>query len=462
MGMDKKRDWIILGVAVALFFIIGFLPLPAGLSRQGQWALAIFAPTIILWITQPISYPMIFFLDVFLLVVTGVFDPDTVFKGAGSPTVFFLIGAIVLAIAIKKHNLHKRMALTLLEFFGSKPSRFLLGLTCICSFLAMTMPAHGVAALLIPVTLGVLRAADRDMVGTNFSKSLMLTLTYGTSVGSMATLLGGARNPLAISLYYQATGEKATFFQWFLAAFPLALIMTFIVYLILRYIYPPEDIDMRSMRRYLSTEVEEMGPMSIGEKKSLFFFIAAFVLWMVFGTMIGITTVAMLVAVLLGLTNTLTWEDIESQLPWGIIFLYAGAITLAFGLTETGAIAYVAESIMTQIGSNPILVIFVIIVITILLSNLMSNSAATAVILPLAISILMTIGFAPVMGMYVVALPSALAFMFIIGTPASAMVYDTGQVTVKDFFKPGLALILIGIGLFMTVGLGWWKLIGLW
>ncbi len=457
-----NKRWIYIALASIIFLIIVLIPNPEGLSVLGQRTLAIFAFIIILWITRPVSFPVIFFFIAVLLVATGVFTPENAFQGIASSTIFFLIGAIILAFAISKHNLDKRIALSFLKRFGSSPSYFLFGIILISALLSMTMPAHGVVAVLIPIVLSILRSSKNDITETNFSKSILLSVAYASSVGSMGTLLGGARNPLAISLYNQATGDTVSFVNWFVAAIPLVLVMIVFVYFVMRKVYPLEKINMKDMKSFLSKEVKEMGGFSFGEKKALFFLILAFILWAVFGSLVGMATVAVLIAALLGVTKTLTWEDVESKIPWGIIFLYGGAITLAFALTKTGAASFIAQNIINLFAFHPYLLIFSIVVLTIFLSEVMSNAAATGTILPIVLTVFLSIGLSAKMGMYVVALPSAFAFMFIIGTPGSAMVYDTGLLSTRDFLKPGLALNLIGIGLFMTIGLGWWKILGLW
>ncbi len=462
MHVEMEKRWIYLALAFIIFSVILFLPNPEGLSILGQRALAVFSFTIILWVTRPVSFPIIFFFISVLLVATGVFTPETAFQGIASSTIFFLIGAIILAFAISKHDLDKRIALSFLKRFGKSPSHFLLGIILISAFLSMTMPAHGVVALLIPIVLSILRSSKKDITNTNFSKSILLSVAYASSVGSMGTLLGGARNPLAISLYNQATGETISFANWFLAAIPLVLVMIVFVYFVMKKTYPLEKINMIDMKFFLSKKVQDMGSFSSGEKKALFFLILAFILWAVFGSIIGMATVAVLIAALLGVTKTLNWEDVESKLPWGIIFLYGGAITLAFALTETGAAEYIAQNIISTFAVHPYLVIFIVVVLTIFLSEVMSNAAATGTVLPIALTVFLSMGLSAKMGMYVVALPSAFAFMFIIGTPGSAMVYDTGILNARDFLKPGLILNLIGIILFMTLGLGWWKILGLW
>ena len=460
---DKnKRKWMFILIAISIFILLSLFPNPEGLSQTGQYALAVFAFTITLWITRPVSFPMIFFFTAVLLVGTGVLTPENAFQGAGSSTIFFLLGAIILAFSLSKYDLDKRIALKFLKRFGSKPTTFLFGTVLISALLSMMMPAHGVVALLIPIMLSILRAAKTEMIGTNFSKAILLSLAYGSSIGSMGTLLGGARNPLAISIYYQTTNEMVSFLDWFIAAIPLVLVMIGFVYLVLRFYYPLEQIDMNYLQNYLQKEVKKMGKISYGELKVIFFIVLAFILWSLFGTIIGMATVAVFIAGLLGVSNTLNWEDVEKKLPWGIIFLYAGAITLSFALSETGASSFIAQNLIQFVSVNPLLVILVVVTLTIFLSEVMSNSAATATILPITLTIFTSLGLSAKTGMYVVALPSAFALMFIIGTPGSAMVYDTGFLRVKDFLKPGLTLNLIGIAIFMTLGLGWWKMIGLW
>lgn len=462
MPNESGKKWYSLALAFLIFLVILLFPTPEGLTLEGHRALAIFVLTVILWILRPISFAMSFFLIVSLLVILGVFKPESAFQGFGVTTIFFLIGAFILASAISKHGLHKRIALKLLGRFGNSPTSLVFGITFIAAFLSMAMPEHGVVALLIPVILGILNSSKRDLTNSNLSKALLLGLTYGASTGSMGTLLGGARAPLAISIYYEATGKSVSFLDWFIAAFPLALFMTVMVYIILKKFYPPEEVDMAELRRYLASEVKEMGPMSIGEKKALFFMVFAFVLWVGFGSLIGMATVAVLISALLGITGTLKWEDVEKKMPWGLIFLYAGAISLAFALVDTGAAAYVALGLISYIGGNPILAIFILVVLTVALSNFISNAATTAVILPIAISVLLAVGFSSVIGMYMVGMSSAFAFMFIVGTPGAALVYATGYLKLKDFLKPGLVLNIIGIIAFMTLGLAWWKFIGLW
>ncbi len=463
---ENKKRCIFILLAFVVFIIINLIPTPPGLSPQGQSAISVFAATVILWITRPVSFPITFFFITVSLVATGVFTPDSAFQGAGSTTIFFLVGAIILAFSLSKYNLDKRIALTFLKRFGSSPHRFLLGIILIAAFMSMMMPAHGVVALLIPIILSILRSSRRDMEGTNFSKSVLLSLAYASSVGSMGTLLGGARNPLAISIYHQQfPGKSISFVHWFIAAIPIVLVMIFFVYIVMRIFYPSEKIDMKYLRTYLQDEVKKMRSISFNEIKVLFFLVLAFVLWATFGTIIGMATVAVFIAGLLGLTKTLTWEDVENKLPWGIIFLYAGAITLAFALAqETNAANFIASNVIYLFSSHPYLVIFVIVTLTIFLSEVMSNSAATGTILPITLTIFTAsaLNLSPKLAMFVVALPSAFAFMFIIGTPGSAMVYDTDLIRTKDFLKPGLTLNLIGIAIFMTIGLGWWKIIGLW
>ena len=426
------------------------------------YGLALLFLAVYMWILTPISYIFTTFMLISFSVLLGIFQPENAFGGFASSTIFFLMGAFILALTVQKHNLHKRIALEFLKRFGDSPKSFILGITLVGSLLSMMMPAHGVAALFIPILLGIFTAYKKDIFDTDFVKASLLALSYGTSVGSMGTLLGGARNPLAIGIYYQETGKQISFLGWFIAAIPLVIFMTVMVYLVLTKIFDIEKIDMESIQVQIKDEVEELGALSKGEKKAMFFLVLAFLSWAIWGQIYGMGVIAVLITVIIAMTKTVSWEDIAKRLPWGMIFLYGGAISLALILSEAGTLLFVTETLLTFVGDNPFLVLALFAVIAVFLSNVMSNAATTAVILPIGISVMVVIGFSELIPVYTIALASAFAFMLPVGTPSAALVYTTGHLEMKDFIKAGFILNIIGILSFLTIGLGWWRLLGLW
>ncbi len=449
-------------LGLSLFFIFTYLIFVFSSNPETFYGLAILFLAVYFWLLTPISYMLTAFLIISFSVILGILKPTEAFTGFASSTIFFLLGAFILALTIEKHGLHKRIALVMLKRFGETPKTFVLGVIVTGSLLSMTMPAHGVAALFIPVLLGIYSAYKEENLNEEFVKASLLGLSFGTSVGSMGTLLGGARNPLAISIYYDQTGNMISFLEWFIAAIPVVIFMTFMVYFILSKYFDVKDVDMDIIQSEINEEVEEMGSLSMGEGKALGFLISAFILWVSIGQIIGMGVVAVLVSAFIGISGTISWDDMAKRLPWGTIFLYGGAISLAFILGESGTLQFIGSSVVNFVGDSPFLALAMFAVITAFLSNIMSNSATTAVILPIALSVMIGIGFPAVVPVFLVALPSAFAFMFVVGTPSAALVYSTGHLDQTDFLIPGFILNMIGLASFLTIGLGWWKLLGYW
>jgi len=431
-------------------------------TAQQYYGIAILFLAIYYWLLTPVSYMFTAFLIISFSVMLGIIEPTDAFTGFASTTIFFLLGAFILSLTIEKYGLHKRIALKVLRRFGDSPNRFILGIVLIGSFLAMTMPAHGVAAIFIPVLLSIYSIYEEGELNPNFIKASLLGLSFSTSVGSMGTLLGGARNPLAIEIYYSETGKFISFVEWFIAAIPMVLLMTFFVYFVLIKIFDVEGVDMRKLRRGIRTEVDEMGEFSMGEGKALGFLISAFIAWAVLGQIFGMGVIAVFISVVIALSGTIGWDDIAQRLPWGTIFLYGGAISLGFILSESQTLQFIGTSLLDMVGKNPFLLLAMFAILTAFLSNVMSNAATTGVVLPIALSAMLVMDFPDILPVYLVALPSAFAFMFIVGTPSAALVYSTGHLDQKDFLVSGLVLNIIGLAIFLTIGLGWWRLLGYW
>jgi len=458
---DKVQGIIglfIFGVLILIFNQIAVDPAQA----QQYYGLALLFLAIYYWLLTPVSYMFTAFLIISFSVMLGIIEPTEAFTGFASTTIFFLLGAFILSLTIEKFGLHKRIALKVLRKFGNTPKRFIMGIVLIGSFLSMTMPAHGVAAIFIPVLLSIYSIYEEGELNPNFIKASLLGLSFSTSVGSMGTLLGGARNPLAIEIYYAETGKAISFVEWFIAAIPMVLLMTFFVYIVLTKIFNVGGVDMRKLQMEISTEVEEMGAFSMGEAKALGFLISAFIAWAVLGQIFGMGVIAVFISVVIALSGTISWDDIAQRLPWGTIFLYGGAISLGFILGESQTLQFIATSLLRVVGENPFLLLAMFAALTALLSNVMSNAATTGVVLPIALSAMLVMDFPDILPVYLVALPSAFAFMFIVGTPSAALVYSTGHLDQKDFLISGLVLNIIGLAIFLTIGLGWWKLLGYW
>ncbi len=458
---DKVQGVIGLIIFAVLILTFDHIAVDSATAKQ-YYGLALLFLAVYYWLLTPVSYIFTAFLIISFSVMLGIIEPTDAFTGFASTTIFFLIGAFILSLTIEKYGLHKRIALKVLKRFGDSPKRFIMGIVLIGSFLSMTMPAHGVAAIFIPVLLSIYSIYEENELNPDFIKASLLGLSFATSVGSMGTLLGGARNPLAIEIYYKETGNFISFVEWFIAAIPMVLLMTFFVYLVLVKIFDVGGVDMEKLQEEISTEVEDMGAFSMGEAKALGFLISAFVAWAVLGQIFGMGVIAVFISVVIALSGTISWDDIAQRLPWGTIFLYGGAISLGFILGESQTLQFIATSLLNMVGKNPFLLLAMFAALTAFLSNVMSNAATTGVVLPIALSAMLVLDFPDILPVYLVAMPSAFAFMFIVGTPSAALVYSTGHLEQKDFLVSGLVLNIIGLAIFLTIGLGWWRLLGYW
>ncbi len=458
---DKVQGVLGLLIFAVLILVFNFIAPDAATAKQ-YYGIALLFLAIYYWLLTPVSYMFTAFLIISFSVMLGMIEPTEAFTGFASTTIFFLIGAFILSLTVEKYGLHKRIALKVLKRFGDSPKQFLLGIVLIGSFLSMTMPAHGVAAIFIPVLLSIYSIYEEGELNPDFIKASLLGLSFSTSVGSMGTLLGGARNPLAIEIYYAETGKSISFVEWFIAAIPMVLLMTMFVYLVLIKVFDVKGVDMGKLLDEIGNQVEEMGDFSMGEAKALGFLISAFISWAVLGQVFGMGVIAVFISVVIALSGTISWEDIAERLPWGTIFLYGGAISLGFILSESQTLQFIATSLLNMVGENPFLLLAMFAILTAFLSNVMSNAATTGVVLPIALSAMLALGFVDILPVFLVALPSAFAFMFVVGTPSAALVYSTGHLDQKDFLVSGLILNIIGLAIFLTIGLGWWRLLGYW
>lgn len=452
--------YLLLSVAIA--GIVMMIPMGDSLSPQGHRAMAIFVAIITLWVTEAIPLPVTSLLACVLFALFRVVPHTEAFVGFGNSTVFFLIGALLLGVAIVKVNLHKRVALFALKTFGTNPGKLVGAVVVTGAVMTLFLPTHGVGAMLFPIMVTVMVARNESR-NSNFAKAVILAVAYGTNVGSMGTLLGGARNPLAAGLYQEYSGNSVSFIDWIIAALPLVVVMTFFVYLVLKYKFSLTEVDLNDTKKFMEKEVQKLGKISWREKRVIGIFGLTFLSWAIFGTTVGLAVVAISSAVILLVSKLISWEDVEKKMSWNIIFLYGGAITMGKIIGATGVAEFISKKLLvsTGIGNSPYLLIVTITVLSMTLTQLMSNAAATSVILPIALPVMQNAGIPPIIAMYCVALNASLAFMLPIATPCSAMAYSTKYITVRDLLRTGIWLNIIAIIVVMTVGVGYWKLIGL-
>jgi sodium-dependent dicarboxylate transporter 2/3/5 len=457
----SRRNILFIAVAFLVVVLFYFLPTPEGLSNNGKMMIGILLMGGILWITEPIPLAVTGLSIMIIQPILGIMPAGDVFSSFGNQAVFFLIGAFILAGALEKHGLHKRIALKFLSFFEKTPKLFTFGIMISCVFLSFIMPEHGVAAMFLPIVTSILIAMKITPRKSNFGIVSMLSIAYGCSIGSLGTLIGGARNPLTVGMLSDLDPPIiVSFFDWMTYSMPIVFIALPIVWLILQISFPIEIKNIVAAKTEINRQVSRSGKMGKYEITVLCIMALTVILWIFVSspTYFSLAVIAILGSVLLFFTGSITWKDVEQRVPWGIILLYGGAITLGIGMQQTGAGSWMAHRLFDVTGNNPYLVIFGLIIFTILLTEVMSNIAAVAILLPIGLAIATEIpGVSPLFASMLIALSGGLAFMFVIATPGNAIAYSSGYFSSRDLLRTGVVANIACIGVIFVVAILYWK-----
>lgn len=443
-------------ISVLLFTSFG--PKPSDLSRNGFIMIGIFLIAAILWSTEVIPLSATGILVIVLQPLMRVVTAEQVFATFGNKAFFFLLGAFILSAAVEKHQLHKRVALKILGLFQGGAKRFIAGLTFTGAILSLVIPSHAVAALLLPVIIHIITTLDLPR-RSNFGKAAALSIIAGTNIGSWGTLLGGARNPLTISFLSETMKYNVSFLGWMKFSVPVVIICLPLMILILLILFPLEISNLESARREIKKEVEDLGGMSSGEKKTILIYAVTLSLLITSSHTLGVAVTIILGALALFFLRVLNWEDVESRVQWGILFLYGGAITMGAGLQKTGAASWVTQKI-TPLMVNGYVAFFMMIFMGMMLTQAMSNTAAVALLLPIGYSISSQFsGLSPVALSFGIALSGGGAFMLVISTPAAAISYSSGYFSTKDLLKYGAVAVAINLIVIYAVAMTYWQLL---
>jgi sodium-dependent dicarboxylate transporter 2/3/5 len=444
-----------------VYWTIATWPTPAGLSVAGQKTLAIFAAGLLLWVSQllPLAITSLFVLVA--LPLAGVMSSKDAYSLFGNEAVFFIMGAFILAAALVKSGLSSRVALLFLRRFGTSHRLLLLGLLIVPAFMAFWMPEHAVAAIMFPISLEIVNSLNLRPRQSEFGKAVFVASAYGAIIGGVATFLGGARNPLAIGILRQATGLTIGFFEWMLAVVPAVLVLLVIAYFLILRIFKSEITNVSQAVRVLESRTKELGLLSFEERLIGLIVLATIVCWITIGNAVGLANIAIVAVVFLFIFKLVTWKDIEDYVNWGVILMYGGAIALGFAMDSTKAAAWVANQTILSWQLAPLLLLLVIVLVSILLTEGISNAAVVAILMPLGISVARNYGIDPKVITFAVAVPSGLAFMLPMGTPPNAIAYSSGFIKIRDMVKIGAILSASSVIVFMAVAVFYWPLLGL-
>lgn len=452
-------------VAVVLIVVDTFVvpqnpPSPLMTPASAQRALAVFVICMALWLTSYIPLAVTGLLAIALIPILGVMPRREAFALFGNSAVFFLLGVFLLAAAMMATGLSKRMTLVLLQRFGRTPGSLVVGVVVSAAFLALWMPEHAVAAMMFPIVAEVADALKLPKSGSTYGKVLFLGLAWGATIGGVGTFLGGARAPVALELLHDADPTRnVSFLAWMLAAAPIVVIMATIAVFWLRRQMTDDVKDIRAVTRMLDQRVKQLGPMTSGERRLAVLGLLTVAAWVLLGNRVGLEIVALVSACSLFLLKIAPWQQVQGYVNWGILLMYGGAVALANALTQTGAVQWLADNF---VGPDvPKVVIMALLpVVAILLTECISNTAAVAVILPIAYSVCAPLEIDMLFVTLAVTIPAGLAFSLPISSPPNAISFSSGYYGVRQAVRLGVPMSIVSLIVVWLVMLLYWPFIG--
>ncbi len=454
-----KRAGLLGGILV--FVILLFLPVPEGLS-DAAWKTA--AVTILMgiwWITEAIPISATALLPIVLFPVLGVFSIGDATGPYANPLIFLFMGGFVIALAMEKWNLHKRIAISIVNFVGIKPSSIIIGFIIASAFLSMWVSNTATAIMMLPIAMSILELLDKNdkSAKINFEIVLVLTIAYACNIGGMGTLIGTPPNALLAGFVLENYNIEISFLDWMMVGVPIMIVSLPLMYFILtKFVYPIKIKELPGGKELIQSQMEKLGNISNQEKKVAVVFVSAALLWMfrplLSSVIPGLSdagiAIGAAVAFFMIPANSeenrflLKWSDTK-RLPWGVLILFGGGLSMASAISSTGLATWIGSGIGSLNTWHIILIILIVIALIVFLTEMTSNTASTAAFLPILASVAIGLGENP----FLLAIPTVLgascAFMLPVATPPNAIVYGSGKISIPEMSKAGLWLNLMFI-----------------
>lgn len=454
----KNAFFLLASFILFISFITG-KNIPEGLSLQAYQTMIIFFFAIFLWVTNIIPLAITSLMIMGLLSTFHVLDASKIYSFFGNTAVFFIIGSFIMAAGISSSGLNKRIAYYVLSKFGDQPYKLALSIFFLAAFMSHIMPEHAVAALLFPILMSIcesLRLGPNSILG----KYMFFSLAWGCIIGGVVTFLGGARNPLAIGIMFEATGESIGFSEWMIAvAPPVYIIMGIVAFYIKRKVRHFTK-DMKPMENLIHGK--PIGKMTFKEMKAMAIVLTTIYMWIFYSEPLGIANIALLSAALFFVLNIMDWEDAKKEINWGAILMYGGAIALGKSLAETGFLEFISQRYIAHFQFSTLSFIGIVFFISLFLTEGISNTAVIVILLPIVLQTAMGLGLTSKLAVYLVAIPAGLAFMFPMGSPPNAIAFSSGYIKLGETLKIGIVLNFLCLVVFGLAALIYWPLIGVY
>ncbi len=450
-----RKWWLIAAFAISLFLF--YIPSPASVSPEAHRTLIIVVIVLILIIGEVIPLPAVAILILILEVVLGIDTPNGVATSFMSDAVFFIMGSLMMAVAIVSQGLDKRLALGIIKLTGNKTWRIVFGFVAISAILSSFIGEHTVAAMMLPVALTLLRNTSDDQKTVHrLSTILLFSIAYGCAMGSIGTPSGGGRNVIMIGYISEFGLGNITYLNWIKYAYPMLLLEIPIAVAILWMTFKPDQRILDSAVRKLKVKVTKAGAMTGNQIMAIGIFFLVFLGWVFLSPYLGLGIVALIGVFLYLSFGLIEWQDINRNTNWGVILLFGAAISLGVQMKETGAAEWVAtqsiNGMSMLVNDLGFMQWFISVFLTGILTNFLSNAATVAVLGP----VVLDMGGNPIILGISTSIASSFAYLTIVASPTCMIIHSSGLVKSSDYLKAGWKLFVISIVILFLISNLYW------
>ncbi len=475
---DMRRSYQNIGLIVGPLLAAGVLlsPAPSGMP-DAAWSVAAVAVLMaVWWSTEALPVAVTALLPLVAFPLFGVAPIRTAAAPFAHPLIFLFLGGFLIALAMQRWNLHRRIALTIAANIGDHPAALVGGFMAAAAFLSMWVSNTATTMMLLPVALSVVLVTlpqdDGDDDTRNFAICMMLGVAYGASIGGLGTLIGSPPNALFAAYMAENHGFEIGFVGWMAVGLPLVVVLLPIAWFVLVRLIYPFRLHGGAGADVVAGELRGMGPLSTPELRVALIFLTVAAMWICRPWLAGLPGLGGLsdagIALLggfamfvvparrMGLEGPflMDWES-AVKLPWGVLLLFGGGLSLASAVSATGLAAWIGDALGGLAGWPVVAVVLVIAGVVIFLTELTSNTATAAAFLPVVAALAPLIGLDPVTLALPAALAASCAYMLPVATPPNAIVYSSGHVSVPQMVRAGFILNLVAMGLIAALAFVW-------
>jgi sodium-dependent dicarboxylate transporter 2/3/5 len=473
--MDWKRIFFIM-LGLGLFTIVYYSPPwpdavdPMGehfpLSKEAKGALAVFLLAGIWWVFEVVPIGITSITIGVLQAMFLIRPAKEAFKDFMDPSVWFIFGSIVIGMVFTKTGLTKRLAYKMLSIVGEKTSRIYLGCFLVTAALTHVMAHTAVAATVYPLLLTIYALYGEGERPTKFGKGLFMGMAYVAGAGSIITLLGAARGAVAIGFFKGIAGREITFFELTYYMFPVGWVMVFVLWGFFMVFFKPEKKTIPGLREKAKTLQAQLGRITGREILTVLIVIGAITFLSLQSFIPALkpfnkSAVILIATILFYLTRILDLDDLE-DIPWNIILLFGGAMSIGFCLWETGAAKWLAVNWLVMFQkANWFVFVMSIAFFVMMMTNFIMNVAAIAISLPVALVIAPYLGVSAEVVLFASLVVAGMPFLLLVGAAPNAIAYDSKQFTTGEFFLYGipasiLLMVLVGVATLVV-----WPILGM-